>query len=174
MARKRRYTPGGYVYHVCNRGSRKGVILETYAEYADFCDLLNEAREKYCMRIVAYNLVGNHFHLLLWPHGDLDVPRFMKRLEQRHAQRFHRRRGTVGCGAVFQNRYVSRAIDEDRKYIAILKYVEGNAARHRLVDRAEHWPWCSAWAHESIGPRVVLSDGPIPRLPFWLDLLNDF
>src|SRR6185436_1512401 len=81
MARRKRVTPGGYAYHVCNRGSRKGVILVTYEDYSNFITLINAAREKFRMRILAHNLLGNHFHFVLWPRGDDDVPRFMKWLE---------------------------------------------------------------------------------------------
>jgi putative transposase len=103
------------VSHVCNRGSRKGVILKSYDDYANFVALVNAAREKFGMRILAYNLLGHHFHFVLWPRRDNDLPRFMKWLEQMHAQRFHRKQGTVGRGAVYQGRYESQPISEDRK-----------------------------------------------------------
>jgi putative transposase len=173
MARRKRVAPGGCVYHVCNRGSRKGEILKTYEDYSNFVRLINVTREKFRMRILAHNLLGNHFHLVLWPWRDNDLPRFMKSLEQKHAQRFHRRRGTVGCGAVYQARYVSRMITEDRKLITLLRYVESNARRHGLVERAEEWPWCSAWNREPIGPTVVIDDSPVPRPSNWLDFLNE-
>ena len=173
MARRKRVTPGGYAYHVCNRGSRKGVILRTYEDYSNFITLINAAREKFRMRILAHNLLGNHFHFVLWPRGDDDVPRFMKWLEQKHAQRFHRKGGTVGSGAVFQGRYVSRMISEDRKLFTALRYVESNARRHGFVKRAEDWPWCSAWNRAPIGPTVVIDDSPVLRPSNWLDFLND-
>ena len=149
------------------------MILETYDDYAMFCSLINAAREKFGMRIIAYNLVGNHFHFVLWPVRNNDLARFMKWLEQTHARRFHLKRGTVGCGAVYQGRYASRLIYEDRKLFTALRYVESNARRHGLVKRAEDWPWCSAWNRESLGPRVVIDDSPIARPANWLEILND-
>ena len=174
MARRRRVTAGGYAYHVCNRGSRKGVILETYEDYANFIELVNEARQKFRMRILAYNLLGNHFHFVLWPVCDNDLPRFMKRLEQRHAQRFHRKRGTRGSGAVFQSRYQARILTEARKLFSALRYVDGNARRHGFVTRAEDWPWSSACTREPMGPRIVIDASPVPRPSNWLDFINDF
>ena len=161
------------MYHVCNRGSRKGVILETYEDYAAFCGLLEEARGKFRMRILAYCLLKNHFHFLLWPRSDLDLPHFMKWLTQTHAQRFHRARGSVGTGAVYQSRYVSRPIAEDWKYFTALRYVEANALRHGVVQHVEEWPWGSAWPREPIGPPVVIDDSPVPRPTNWLEILND-
>src|SRR5688572_17978003 len=137
MTRPRRLTPGGCVYHVCNRGSRRDVILETYEDYAAFCALVEEARRKRPMRILAYSLRRTHFHFLLWPVGDQDVPRFMKWLTATHAARFHRSRDSVGTGAVYQSRYVSRGIEDVRDFISILRYIEANALKDRVVTRAE-------------------------------------
>src|SRR4051812_14544412 len=173
VARKRRIAPGGFVYHVCNRGSRKGVIAETYDEYCEVLALIERARAKIGMRIIAYNILNNHFHFLLWPVCDSDLSRFMKAFEQPHAQRFHRRRQTRGCGAVYQSRFVNRMIRDERSYFTALRYVEANARRHGVVQRAEAWPWCSAWQSEPVGPAVVLADSPIPRPENWLEILNE-
>ena len=105
MARRRRITPGGYVYHVCNRGSRKGVLFDTYEDFEAFTILMNDARGKTGMRIPAYCLMSTHVHFLLWPRRDGDLIRFMHWLTSTHAKRFHQRRGSVGTGAVYQSRY---------------------------------------------------------------------
>jgi putative transposase len=161
------------VYHVCNRGSRKGMILETYEDYAAFCQLVEDTRRKSAMRILAYCLLKTHFHFVLWPVNTFDLPRFMKRLTQTHAQRFHRQRGTVGCGAVYQSRYFARMLIDDRKYFGALRYVEANALRHGVVDRAEQWPWGSACNRERIGVTVAIEDSPLPRPSNWSEFLND-
>jgi putative transposase len=173
VARKRRVAPGGFVYHVCNRGSRRGVIAETYEEYCDVLALIERARAKIGMRIIAYNVLDTHFHLVLWPVSDSDLSRFMQAFEQTHAQRFHRRRGTRGCGAVYQSRFVHRMIRDERGYFGILRYVEANARRHGAIENAEDWPWSSAWCGEPIGPTVTLHDGPLSRPEHWLEILND-
>jgi len=173
MAKPRRFTPGGCVFHVCNRGSRRGDILVTYEDYAAFCALVNEARRKRPMRIIAYNLRRTHFHFLLWPERDNDVPRFMKWLTATHAQRWHRQHGSVGTGAVYQSRYVSRGIADVRDYISTLRYVEANARKDEVVTRAEDWPWGSAWGGEPCGASVVIDDGPIARPANWLQILNE-
>lgn len=162
------------MYHVCNRGSRKGVLFETYEDYAAFCALMDEARTKRPMRIIAYCLRKTHFHFLLWPTGDLDLPRFMKWITATHAIRWHRQQGTVGCGAVYQSRYVSKGISDARHYFTALRYVEGNAFKDGIVERAEAWPWGSAWTRPEFGASVAIDDGPIARPSNWLQILNDF
>jgi putative transposase len=172
MARGKRLTPGGFVYHVCNRGSRKGEIFRDDADYARFLELVDLARQKRPIRIPAYCLMKTHFHFLLWPKGDTDLPRFMQWLTGTHAQRWHRNRGTTGSGAVYQSRYVSRPIADDRHYFSALRYVERNALQAGLVERAELWPWCSVSERTPGGVSFCTDPGPFPRLPNWLDLLN--
>jgi len=149
------------------------VIAETYQEYCTVMIAIEQAREKFGMRIIAYNVLSNHFHFLLWPRRDSDLPRFMKWLTQVLAKRFHERRGTTGCGAVYQSRYGDRMLMEDRKFLTALRYVEANARKHGFVHRAEEWPWCSAWRGDQLGPRVSIHDSPIRRPPNWIDFLNE-
>jgi len=173
MARRHRSTPGGYVYHVCNRGSRKGVLFESCEDYLAFITLMEEARRKRPMRITAYCLMSNHVHFLLWPEGDDDVPRFMKWLTATHASRWHRRRESVGSGAVYQSRYVSRAISDTRQLLSAMRYVERNALTAGAVKRAEEWRWSSAWNLDDSRSSFTTDPGPITRPPNWLKILND-
>ena len=173
MPRKPRVSAGGYVYHVCNRGSRKGVLFGSYDDYDAFIPLMEEARHRYRMRIPAYSLMRTHFHFLLWPRADMDLSWFMKRLEESHASKFHWKRRSRGTGAVYQSRFFSRPVDDDRKYLIALRYIERNAKAGGYVTRAEDWPWCSVW-HGDGGPKLFVPDpSPIPRPPNWLEILND-
>jgi putative transposase len=172
MARRHRFTPGGYVYHVFNRGSRKGVLFDSCEDHDAFLRIMERARAKRPMRITAYCLMKTHFLLLLWPKGDNDVPRFMKWLTSTHAMTFHRVNGSTGTGAVYQSRYVSKPIGDGRHFFTALRYVERNALEAGKVDRAEAWPWCSAWSGEPRG-LFVADEGPFVRPPNWLEILND-
>ena len=172
MARKRRFTQGGYVYHACNRGSRKGVLFESYEDYEGYLKLMEAARAKFRMRVVAYCLMLTHLHFLLWPRDSQSLVRFMHWLTTTHAKRFHRLRGSVGTGAVYQSRYFSRPISEDRRFFTALRYVEQNAFAAGLVDRAEDWPWGSAWNGSPPSP-FVIDESQLPRPVNWLDILND-
>ena len=172
MARKRRFTHGGYVYHACNRGSRKGELFESYGDYEAYLKLMEVARGKFAMRVIAYCLMVNHLHFLLYPRDSTSLVRFMHWLTTSHASRFHRIRGSVGTGAVYQSRYVSRPISEDRRFFTALRYVEQNAFAAGLVSRAEEWRWGSAW-NGSPSSTFVIDESPLPRPSNWLEILND-
>ena len=157
-----------------NRGSRKGVLFDSSEDYDAFVELMEEARRKYAVRIVAYCLMKNHVHLLLWPRTADALPRFMKWLSGTHANRFHRVRGTVGLGAVYQSRYGCRRISDDRRFFNAWRYIERNALQAGFVELADEWPWCSAWQGDHDRPPFEVDQGPLPRLSTWLEILNDY
>jgi len=147
-------------------------LFDTCEDFDAFLTLLDEAREKMPMRIIAYCAMKTHFHLLLWPEGDADLPRFMHWLTTTHACRWHRQRGSVGTGAVYQSRYVSVPIADDKHFFTALRYVERNALEANLVDRAEVWPWSSAFQLVAAQGGCLVDDGPVDRPPNWIDVLN--
>ena len=62
-----------FVYHVLNRGVGRNRIFSKDADYEAFENVLEETLERRPMRICAYCLMPNHWHLVLWPEGDEPV-----------------------------------------------------------------------------------------------------
>ena len=123
MPRKPRKTPGGFVYHVLNRGVRKMTLFKKSFDYAAFEEALHETWTLYPMRICSYCVMPNHWHLLLWPENDEDLGKFMQRLTVTHANRWQHHYQTVGHGHVYQGRYKAFPI-EDAHFYKVARYVE--------------------------------------------------
>jgi putative transposase len=162
------------VYHVFNRGSRKGVLFDTSEDYDAFEQLMDDARRKRPVRIVAYCLMKTHVHFLLWPTADNAIPAFMKWLMSTHAAAFHRRRGSVGQGAVYQSRYGCVPVEDARQLFTVWRYVERNALEAGVVSTADEWPWSSAWQGDHMRPPFEVDEGPYERPTNWLQILNDY
>ena len=77
MGRPLRMTPGDFVYHVLNRANGRLSLFDDDGDYAAFERVLTEACERVSMRILAYGIMPNHWHLVLWPRQDGDLSRFM-------------------------------------------------------------------------------------------------
>ncbi|HEY2784365.1 MAG TPA: transposase [Fimbriiglobus sp.] len=159
---------GGYCYHALNRGNGRRAIFHDDRDYADFVQLLHEAGQRTTVRLIGYCLMPNHFHLVLWPRADGDLSGSMRWLLTAHVRRYHRR--YRGSGHVYQGRFRSFPIQEDEHLLTVLRYVERNPARARLVERAQDWPWSSAAANRPGEP--VLDVGPVPRPAGWLRHVN--
>jgi len=69
----------------------------------------------------------NHFHLVLWPHKDGDLSRWMQWLLTAHVRRYHKH--YASSGHVWQGRFKAFPIEEDDHLLTVLRYVERNPHR---------------------------------------------
>lgn len=170
MARTARASVGGICYHVLNRGNGRAEVFHKDADYGAFLDLLAAAQERVPMRLLAYALMPNHFHLVVWPRGDGDLSRWMQWLLTAHVRRYHRH--YEGSGHVWQGRFKAFPIEADEHLLTVLRYVERNPLRANLVARAELWPWTSlSWRKGGTRP-TMLADWPIECPRGWLARVN--
>ena len=116
MPRTARVAPGGMVFHVLNRGIARMLLFEKSADYQAFEEVLRETRDHSPMRICAYSLMPNHWHLLLWPEHDGELASFMQRLTITHVRRWQGHRGYAGLGHVYQGRYKSFPVESDEHF----------------------------------------------------------
>lgn len=163
MPRTLRTDIGDMIYHVLNRSTARLQIFETDRDYQAFETVLIEAKEKYPMRVLAYCLMPNHWHLVLYPERDGQIVPFMQWLSMTHTQRWHAAHHTAGSGHLYQGRYKSFPVQTDEHFLQLVQYVERNAKRAKLVERAENWPWSSLYRRESgIDTKVkLLSSWPV-------------
>jgi putative transposase len=174
MPRQSRQILDGGIYHVLNRGNCKMPIFEKPGDFAAFVKLLEQARERSGMRILGFCLMNNHWHLALWPKRGKDLSEFIQWLCTTHVRRWRAHRENVGEGHLYQGRYKSFLVEEDLHYLTMLRYVESNALRAGLVNRAEDWPWSSlANPLGADGKRVRLTEWPVDRPRDWIDLVNE-
>ena len=174
MPRTARVAPGGMVFHVLNRGVARMQLFEKAADYQAFEQVLQDTLDQSPMRICAYAVMPNHWHLLLWPECDGELAAFMQRLTITHVRRWQEHRGYAGLGHVYQGRYKSFPVESDEHFWVVARYVERNALRANLVLRAEEWRWSSLWqrCHPTGEERSLLAAWPIDMPANWLERVN--
>jgi len=132
-------------------------------DYAAFLALIPKANERLSMRVLGVVLMPNHFHLVLWPRDDGDLGRWMQQwLLTSRVRGYHRHYG--GSGHVWQGRFKAFPIQQDEHLLTVLRYVERNPLRAKLVRRAENWRWSSLREWQSSAPSELIVPGPI-KLP---------
>jgi len=89
-------------------------------------------------------------------------------------QRWHAHRRSSGTGSVYQGRFKSFPVQTDEHFLTVARYVERNALRAKLVDRAEEWRWSSAYrfANEDKKCPEFLSPWPMERPADWIEIIN--
>ncbi|HVO29030.1 MAG TPA: transposase [Candidatus Paceibacterota bacterium] len=179
MGRALRVDVGNVVYHVINRGNFRAPLFRREKEYDNFMRIVEDAKAIAPMRILAYCLMPNHWHMALYPENDGDLSRFMQRVTLTHTQQYHARTGTQGYGHIYQGRYKSFPVQTDAYFLNLIRYIERNAARASLAERADGWKWSSAHVRvrdirgdgDAAG-RSILSPWPLAMpedYPAWLN-----
>lgn len=164
MPRGPRIDVGGYVYHVINRAAGRRTIFPDSGAYQSFEDLLIEGQKTWEMPMLAYVIMPNHWHMLVYPKKDGDMGKYFHWLTTTHACRLRAFRNTIGEGPVYQGRYKSFLIDTDAYLLTALKYIERNPVRAGLARTPEEWKWGSA-NRRIFGTeqeRALLAPSPVP------------
>jgi putative transposase len=174
MPRRLRDATGGLVYHVLNRATGRRTLFAKDEDYAAFERVLEELFERTKLRILSYSVMPNHWHLLVWPREDGELSEAMRWLTVTHAQRWHAQRHSAGTGPVYQGRFKSFPIESDEHFLTAARYVERNALRANLVDRAQDWRWSSLWRRLQKDKSLAkyLSAWPIERPRNWVRRVN--
>jgi len=172
MPRHRRISPDGFVQHIVNRGDHRETVFHKPGDFRVFLRIIAEVASAVPMRILAYCIMRNHFHLLLWPHEGADLPVFMDRLMNRHIKRYLRHYPPASPGHIYQGRYTNALVETGRAVITTAKYIESNGSSAGLVERAEHYPWSSASPEHDEPGRPILAEWPVPKPADWLTFLN--
>lgn len=174
MGRPLRAADGDYIYHVLNRANGRMTIFRDDDDYAAFERVLAAAVERTSTRLLAYCLMPNHWHLVVWPREDGELSRFVGWLTLTHTQRWHAHRRSIGSGHLYQGRFKSFPVQDDDHFHILARYVERNARRANLVRRAEHWRWSSLyrWRRGEPEDLKLLTPWPTPRKPNWTGFVN--
>ena len=129
MPKRLREASGGVIYHVLNRAVGRMKLFEKERDYLAFEKVLAETYERTAIRILAYCVMPNHWHLLLWPREDGELSEVMRWLTVTHTQRWHSHFHTAGTGPVYQGRFKSFPVQSDEHFLTVARYVERNALR---------------------------------------------
>lgn len=133
------HQPDG-VFHLISRGVEQRIIFTADEDRHFFIALLRDSLRMFGVRLFAYCLMGNHFHLLVSPSAvPLGFP--MHALLTRYALYFNRRYERVGH--LFENRFKSIPCLDLGYLIQLVAYIHLNPVRAGMVDNPGAWPWSS-------------------------------
>jgi putative transposase len=149
-----------------NRSAKKLALFEGPHDYDAFVRILGEAEAHLPMRLLCYVVMPNHWHLVLWPVDDGDLSKYLRWVTVTHAVRWHRARGSVGTGAVYQGRFKAIPVQSDVHFLSVCRYVERNPVRAGLAASAMAWPWSSSAPGRNEG-WPTLHPWPLARPSSW-------
>ncbi len=126
-----------------NRGNHRETLFHSSDDYAQFLELLAGAPRRFEVALWGYCLMSNHWHLVVEVGDVRQLSGWIHWICNRHVRLFHRGRKDLGGGHIYQGRYKSFPIEDESYLYQVLRYVEANPVRARLVERGRQWPWSS-------------------------------
>jgi putative transposase len=154
MPRRAGIAPGEIIYHALNRANGHSQLFDKPEDYAAFEPIMVAAMRRSPIRLLAYCLMPNHWHMVLWAEERRRDDRFSS-LAHAHSQ---------------ANAYTPT--EEDQAALDVIRYVERSALRAHLVDKAQDWRWCSLWRRVHGDRESLLSDRPFDGPADWVEWVN--
>lgn len=140
VARYRRIYSETGIYHAMSRGNNKSDIFVDVEDKKRYLNILMEKMGDCNFTLYACCIMDNHSHLII-KEEDQSLSEIMKRINISYANYFNRKYDRVGH--VFQGRYRSEPIGDDRYLLTAVRYVHNNPVEAKLVKKCEDFPWSS-------------------------------
>jgi putative transposase len=156
MGRPLRPVADALLYHALNRGNNRHRVFFSAADYRAFLRALAQTQLRYPFRLYGYCLMSNHFHLLLEPEAGQSISRILQSLTVAHTWRH------TSSGHVWQGRFKSAVVQSDNHALTVLRYIEANPLRAKMVRDLADYAWSSYPAHSLGQTNALLSE-----LPCW-------
>ena len=136
MPRRPRVFVEGGVYHVYNRFARGADLFSEPEEAIEFIEILRKVRDRDDLRIYAWTLMPNHYHLALRA-GPVPLSRTLGYVQARFGQGYNRRHGS--SGPRWQSRYKAKLVETPESFGRLIVYIHLNPVAAGLVnDPADH------------------------------------
>jgi putative transposase len=159
MPRKARIAVPQVPHHITQRGNNRQDVFFVDDDRRIYLSILKEQSEKYGLEILGWCLMTNHIHLIARPSTPESLAKAVGRTHFLYTQNInylHRR-----SGHLWQNRFYSCPLGRQH-FWQVLRYVEQNPVRARLVRQAWKYPWSSVMAHLSGKDETELLN-----MPYW-------
>lgn len=173
MARRQRYHLTAATYHVMLRGNNGQPIFFSEADRIRMCLLIQQGVERFGHTIYAFCFMSNHIHLALRV-ADTNISQIMQHLAFRYARYINRKQKRVGH--LFQGRFKSIVIDEERYLKELVRYIHLNPVRAGLVKSPDKYSWSSHKAYMQKDSILWISHDRVLKCfnPYLSGALNEY
>ncbi|SNS61921.1 REP element-mobilizing transposase RayT [Anaerovirgula multivorans] len=140
MPRTGRKKSASGIYHILLRGINRQTIFEEEEDAIKYLETLKNYQDKSGYKLYAYCLMGNHIHLLLKEEKE-ELGIIMRRIGASYVYWYNDKYNR--CGHLFQDRYKSETVEDDRYLLAVLRYIHQNPLKAELVKNIVDYKWSS-------------------------------
>jgi putative transposase len=170
MPRVARALADEQIYHIINRGNRRDDIFHDDEDFKTMLSLLRSAKKKFEVKIYAYVLMNNHYHLVIYTKYAQSLSKCMQWIGTSYVRYYNKRYQTTGH--LWEGRYKSFIVQEENYLLMLIKYVEANPKRAKIVKDASDYAYGSAKERNSDNSLLLLDNAPITLPDDWKSFVN--
>lgn len=170
MPRASRKVNDDGIYHILNRGNGRQRVFHKDGDYRAFLKLLGQMNEQFGAYLYAYCLMPNHFHLLVKATRGEELSRGMQWFMTTHVRRYHQH--YQSSGHLWQGRFKSFEVRDDKHFLTVARYVEGNPVRAGLVETAVNWVWSSHRGRCGVEEDTLIEPLPVSFVGDWTQYVD--
>lgn len=138
MGTKRIQCESGF-YHITARGNGKQIIFNDDEDYQRYLHFIKEYNLNMNIDIVAYCLMSNHIHLLIYD-PSFNMNKLFQKVNSMYSRYFNYK--YERAGNLFQGRFGSKGIKDDKQLCAVLRYVLKNPLESGIC-KPSQYKWSS-------------------------------
>lgn len=128
-------------FHIMSQGIEKNKIFKTNKEKEKYVHLIEKYLKDYDISIIAYCVMTNHVHLLIYTNDILEISKFMKVLNSSYGTFYNKINNRVGF--VYRNRFQSQYIYDNSYLKNCIKYIHMNPVKANMVKSESEYNFSS-------------------------------
>jgi REP element-mobilizing transposase RayT len=140
MSRTARKKSSTGIYHIILRGINRQTIFNDEEDNNQFLRVLETCKKASGFQLYGYCLMGNHLHLLIKEEKE-ELEKIFKRIGTRYVYWYNEKYDR--SGHLFQDRYRSEPVEDDRYFLAVLRYIHQNPIKAGLCKAVDGYRWSS-------------------------------
>jgi len=137
--RKARSSYQNGFFHVMVQGINKKYIFEKSIDKEEYLSLLLRHKERFEITLLAYCIMDNHAHLLIYTDKTEEMSKYMRIVNSMFAKDYNRAINRVGY--VFRDRFNSQYIDNKEYLLKCLRYIHMNPVKANIIARPEEYKY---------------------------------
>ena len=147
MSRHNRIYFQNAVYHISIRGNNKQRILKEWEDKEVFLKSIGKFKMRFGFKLYAFVLMDNHAHLVIGTASEVSISKVMQAIALSYSVKF--RKKYPYTGHVWQGRFKSNVIDDDKYILECIDYIHNNPVRAGITEKARDYIWSSYYLYHN-------------------------
>ena len=136
----RKYLESSFI-HIIVQGINKEYIFQKKSFKEAYLNILKKNINETDIKVIAYCVMDNHIHLLIYSENINSVSKLMQRTNGAYAKLYNKTKNRVGY--VFRNRYYTQMILTEQQLYNCIVYIHRNPLKANMVNSFQEYKYSS-------------------------------